>query len=106
MAGLTMVAATTASASDGSGGGDGRDDHRGNGYETVDLQLLTFNDFHGYLQPPTGGDATLGAAPRWPRQPPTASTSCPSQPPAGVWRAPSRGGGTRTRGLDHPKITR
>lgn len=61
MAGLTMVAATTASASDGSGGGDGRDDHRGNGYETVDLQLLTFNDFHGYLQPPTGGDATPGA---------------------------------------------
>ena len=39
-------------------GGDGRPD---DGRETVDLQLLTFNDFHGYLQPPTGGDATLGA---------------------------------------------
>ena len=62
MVGLTMVAATTASASDGSGRGDGRDDDRGKDHETVDLQLLTFNDFHGYLQPPTGGDATLGAA--------------------------------------------
>lgn len=30
--------------------------------KTVDLQLLSFNDFHGNLQPPTGRDATLGTA--------------------------------------------
>lgn len=30
--------------------------------DTVDLQLLSFNDFHGNLQTPTGRDATLGAA--------------------------------------------
>ena len=29
---------------------------------TVDLQLLSFNDFHGNLEPPTGADATLGTA--------------------------------------------
>jgi 2',3'-cyclic-nucleotide 2'-phosphodiesterase (5'-nucleotidase family) len=28
---------------------------------TVDVQLLSFNDFHGHLEPPTGRDATLGA---------------------------------------------
>ncbi len=27
----------------------------------VELQVLSFNDFHGHLQPPSGGDATLGA---------------------------------------------
>lgn len=27
----------------------------------IRLQLLTFNDFHGHLQPPAGNDATLGA---------------------------------------------
>ena len=25
----------------------------------VDLQLLSFNDFHGHLEPPTGNDGTL-----------------------------------------------
>src|SRR3954447_21323785 len=25
----------------------------------VDLQLLSFNDFHGHLEPPTGTDGTL-----------------------------------------------
>ncbi len=29
---------------------------------TVNLQLLSFNDFHGNLEPPTGRDATLGSA--------------------------------------------
>ena len=28
----------------------------------VQLQVLSFNDFHGHLQPPAGTDATLGAA--------------------------------------------
>ena len=28
---------------------------------TVNLQLLSFNDYHGHLTPPTGSDATLGA---------------------------------------------
>jgi 2',3'-cyclic-nucleotide 2'-phosphodiesterase (5'-nucleotidase family) len=27
----------------------------------ISLQVLSFNDFHGHLQPPTGTDATLGA---------------------------------------------
>ncbi|QYX77016.1 esterase-like activity of phytase family protein [Streptomyces akebiae] len=29
--------------------------------DTVDVQLLSFNDFHGNLEPPTGRDATLGS---------------------------------------------
>ncbi|MEI5522123.1 esterase-like activity of phytase family protein [Streptomyces brasiliscabiei] len=29
--------------------------------DTVDVQLLSFNDFHGNLEPPTGRDANLGA---------------------------------------------
>ena len=29
---------------------------------TVDLQLLSFNDYHGHLQPPTGSDGTLVTA--------------------------------------------
>jgi 2',3'-cyclic-nucleotide 2'-phosphodiesterase (5'-nucleotidase family) len=28
---------------------------------TVDVQLLSFNDFHGHLEPPTGRDAGLGS---------------------------------------------
>ncbi len=28
---------------------------------TVDVQILSFNDYHGWLEDPTGGDATLGA---------------------------------------------
>ncbi|HEY5846753.1 MAG TPA: bifunctional metallophosphatase/5'-nucleotidase, partial [Microlunatus sp.] len=27
----------------------------------IQLQVLSFNDFHGHLQPPSGSDATLGA---------------------------------------------
>ncbi len=29
--------------------------------QPVEVELLTFNDYHGHLTPPTGGDATLGA---------------------------------------------
>ncbi len=29
--------------------------------ETVKLQILSFNDYHGHLDPPTGTDSTLGA---------------------------------------------
>ena len=29
--------------------------------EGLELQVLSFNDFHGHLQPPGGTDATLGA---------------------------------------------
>jgi 2',3'-cyclic-nucleotide 2'-phosphodiesterase (5'-nucleotidase family) len=31
------------------------------GRDDVKLQLLSFNDYHGHLEPPTGADATLGA---------------------------------------------
>jgi 5'-nucleotidase len=41
---------------------------------TVDLQLLSFNDFHGNLQPPTGADGLLVTAPGQPE---------PSTAPAG-----------------------
>ena len=30
--------------------------------KTVDLQVLSFNDYHGHLQPPSGGDGTLVTA--------------------------------------------
>lgn len=47
------VAASTASANNGQG--KGRD-------KLIQLQVLSFNDYHGYLEAPTGGDNTLGAA--------------------------------------------
>ncbi len=47
VAALSLVGATSAVAS-------GK--HRAD----VELQLLTFNDYHGWLEPPTGTDATLG----------------------------------------------
>ena len=34
---------------------------RGPKAREVSLQVLSFNDFHGHLQPPSGSDATLGA---------------------------------------------
>ncbi|MGD9694058.1 MAG: bifunctional UDP-sugar hydrolase/5'-nucleotidase [Thermoleophilia bacterium] len=34
--------------------------------KTVDLQLLSFNDYHGHLQPPTGNDGLLVTAPGTP----------------------------------------
>ncbi len=36
------------------------DDGPGRRPRTVDVQILSFNDYHGWLEPPTGGDATLG----------------------------------------------
>jgi 5'-nucleotidase len=41
----------------GAGVAAARDGHRGD----ITLQLLTFNDYHGWLETPTGADATLGA---------------------------------------------
>jgi 2',3'-cyclic-nucleotide 2'-phosphodiesterase (5'-nucleotidase family) len=39
---------------------DGRDSHdRHERSRTVDLQILSFNDYHGHLAPPTGSDGTL-----------------------------------------------
>ena len=39
---------------------DGRDSHdRHEKSRTVDLQILSFNDYHGHLAPPTGSDGTL-----------------------------------------------
>jgi 2',3'-cyclic-nucleotide 2'-phosphodiesterase (5'-nucleotidase family) len=35
---------------------------RGPKVRELQLQVLSFNDFHGHLQPPSGADATLGAA--------------------------------------------
>ena len=36
---------------------------QGNGsHKLIPLQILSFNDYHGHLDPPAGNDATLGAA--------------------------------------------
>jgi len=50
--GLTLVSVT---------GGHAVADKGGGNKNLVNVQLLTFNDFHGHLQPPSGRDATLGA---------------------------------------------
>lgn len=50
---LAALSAVPAGASITASGSDGP-------AEPVSLQLLTFNDFHGNLQPPSGRDATLG----------------------------------------------
>ena len=47
------LAASPASANDGQGKGP---------HKLIRLQVLSFNDYHGYLDPPSGADATLGAA--------------------------------------------
>ncbi|WP_435850357.1 bifunctional metallophosphatase/5'-nucleotidase [Streptomyces uncialis] len=54
-----LTAALPASAD--SGRGDRDDDHRGHGHKprTVDVQLLSFNDLHGHLEPPSGSSGTL-----------------------------------------------
>lgn len=44
----------------GSGPADA-DDGGGRRPRTVDVQILSFNDYHGWLETPTGADATLGA---------------------------------------------
>ncbi|AXU13611.1 bifunctional metallophosphatase/5'-nucleotidase [Streptomyces clavuligerus] len=58
-AGLTTIGALVAAipapagAQESRDRGHGHSDGRGHG-RTVDVQLLSFNDFHGHLQPPTG----------------------------------------------------
>jgi len=49
---LSLLGSGTATADDGPGRRP----------RTVDVQILSFNDYHGWLETPTGGDATLGAA--------------------------------------------
>ncbi len=44
----------------GSAGADA-DEGSGRRPRTVDVQILSFNDYHGWLETPTGADATLGA---------------------------------------------
>lgn len=57
---ISMAAAAPAWAgghgSGGSGGGHKPKD------QLIPLQILSFNDYHGYLEPPSGTDANLGAA--------------------------------------------
>ncbi len=47
------LASAPAAANNGNGKGPNK---------TITLQVLSFNDYHGHLDPPTGTDATLGAA--------------------------------------------
>jgi 2',3'-cyclic-nucleotide 2'-phosphodiesterase (5'-nucleotidase family) len=54
---LVAVGSVAAIAASGAASADS-----GGGRRDVHVQLLTFNDYHGYLEPPTGGDATLSAA--------------------------------------------
>ncbi|MFD7548653.1 bifunctional metallophosphatase/5'-nucleotidase [Streptomyces sp. NPDC059578] len=63
VAAAATVGALTAAlpASADSGRGD-RDDHRGHGHgssRTVDVQLLSFNDLHGHLEPPSGSSGNV-----------------------------------------------
>ncbi|MGX2995624.1 bifunctional metallophosphatase/5'-nucleotidase [Streptomyces sp. JNUCC 64] len=63
VAAAATVGALTAAlpASADSGRGD-RDGHRGHGHgksRTVDVQLLSFNDLHGHLEPPSGSSGTV-----------------------------------------------
>ena len=54
MAAVLVGAAGAEAGKDGGSGGKGKG-------KTVQLQLLSFNDYHGHLEPPGGTDATLGA---------------------------------------------
>ncbi len=47
------LAASPVSANNGQGNGS---------QKLIPLQILSFNDYHGHLDPPAGTDATLGAA--------------------------------------------
>ncbi|MEO3978456.1 bifunctional metallophosphatase/5'-nucleotidase [Streptomyces sp. CAU 1734] len=54
VAGLATLGALVAAMPAGSSAQQGKDErHRGKD-RTVDVQLLSFNDFHGHLQPPSG----------------------------------------------------
>ncbi|MFF0747231.1 bifunctional metallophosphatase/5'-nucleotidase [Streptomyces sp. NPDC004111] len=64
-AGLTtvgaLVAAMPAGAQGPSGNGHGGGHGNGNGHgRTVDVQLLSFNDLHGNLEPPAGSSGKVG----------------------------------------------
>jgi 5'-nucleotidase len=52
---VTAVAAPAAAHPTGSGGPD----RRGHGARTLDIQLLSFNDFHGNLKPPSGSSGRI-----------------------------------------------
>ncbi|MEV7190658.1 bifunctional metallophosphatase/5'-nucleotidase [Streptomyces sp. NPDC093510] len=60
-AGLATVGALAASlpASAGQDGADGGKGGNGGKKRTVDVQLLSFNDFHGNLQPPAGSSGQV-----------------------------------------------
>ncbi len=55
---LALAVAITAAAIVGLGSGGSAD---ARGHATVDVQLLSFNDFHGNLEPPTGSNGRIGA---------------------------------------------
>ncbi|MEV0256240.1 bifunctional metallophosphatase/5'-nucleotidase [Streptomyces sp. NPDC050732] len=57
-AGLATVGALAASLP-ASAGQDGADGAKGGTKRTVDVQLLSFNDFHGNLQPPAGSSGQV-----------------------------------------------
>ncbi|MFK4065696.1 bifunctional metallophosphatase/5'-nucleotidase [Streptomyces sp. NPDC029674] len=57
-AGLATVGALAASLP-ASAGQDGADARKGGKQRTVDVQLLSFNDFHGNLQPPAGSSGQV-----------------------------------------------
>ncbi|MGE0727115.1 MAG: bifunctional UDP-sugar hydrolase/5'-nucleotidase [Acidimicrobiia bacterium] len=64
--GLTAAALGMPGAAGGSAGGDpngdpGGRDHTDPAGGVVAVQVLSFNDYHGHLEPPGGTDATLGA---------------------------------------------
>ncbi|MGW0927024.1 bifunctional metallophosphatase/5'-nucleotidase [Streptomyces sp. NPDC002644] len=59
-AALATVGALTAALPAGSSASaDGRDDDRRGKGRTVDVQLLSFNDLHGNLEPPTGSSGRV-----------------------------------------------
>ncbi len=57
---LAMTAVLFGATAAGAGGDDDGK-QKGKKPKQVELQILSFNDYHGHLEPPTGADATLGA---------------------------------------------
>jgi hypothetical protein len=57
---LAIIAAALARAL-ATGGVAGSAEAKPRAPKELQLQVLSFNDFHGHLQPPEGTDATLGA---------------------------------------------
>lgn len=54
-----LIAATPASGHDSRDHGDGHDGHDSHHGRTVDVQLLSFNDLHGNLEPPQGSSGNI-----------------------------------------------